>query len=222
MSVSDYSTTADNNTSISGINVAEGCLPSNVNNAIRQLMADIAQEHADVTAKIGSALKQITDVSGALDKHKVPKGTIALWSGATSNIPTGWALCNGQGGTKDLRNRFIVGAGGSYNVGATGGNASVTPSGSISVSVGSHVLSLNEMPSHNHRVSQQGAHGGSWYNGGGWLTTINSHDWGKHNVYSSNAGSSLGHNHSAWGTYTGSSFDNRPPFYALCFIQKVV
>ena len=61
MSVADYNTAPDQNTSISGINVAEGCLPSNVNNAIRQLMADIAQEHADVAAKIESALKQISD-----------------------------------------------------------------------------------------------------------------------------------------------------------------
>lgn len=222
MPIADYSETADNNTSISGINVAEGCLPSNVNNAIRQLMADLAQEHADVAAKIESALKQIADVSGDLNKHKVPKGTIALWSGTTADIPTGWALCNGQGGTKDLRNRFVVGAGDDYKVDDTGGNASVTPSGSISVSVGSHVLSWNEMPAHNHRVSQQGAHGGSWYNGSGWLTTINSHDWGKYNVYSSDSGASWGHSHPAWGSYAGNSFDNRPPFYALCFIQKVV
>ena len=200
MSVADYNTAPDQNTSISGINVAEGCLPSNVNNAIRQLMADIAQEHADVAAKIESALKQIADVSGDLDKHKVPKGTIALWSGTTADIPTGWALCNGQAGTKDLRNRFVVGAGGDYKVDGTGGNASVTPSGSVSVSVGSHVLSWNEMPYHNHWISRQGAHGGSWYNGGGWLTTISSRDWGN---------------------YAGNSFDNRPPFYALCFIQKV-
>ena len=40
MSVADYNTAPDQNTSISGINVAEGCLPSNVNNAIRQLMAN--------------------------------------------------------------------------------------------------------------------------------------------------------------------------------------
>lgn len=222
MSVADYNTAPDQNTSISGINVAEGCLPSNVNNAIRQLMADIAQEHADVAAKIESALKQISDVSGDLDKHKVPKGTIALWSGTTANIPTGWALCNGQAGTKDLRNRFVVGAGGEYKVDGTGGNASVTPSGAVSVSVGSHALSWNEMPYHNHWISRQGAHGGSWYNGGGWLTTISSRDWGNYNVYSSNSGSSWGHNHSAWGSYAGNSFDNRPPFYALCFIQKVV
>lgn len=41
MAVSDYSTTAGSNTSISGINIAEGCSPANLNNAIRQLMADV-------------------------------------------------------------------------------------------------------------------------------------------------------------------------------------
>jgi hypothetical protein len=41
MAVSDYSTTPASNTSISGINIAEGCSPANINNAIRQLMADV-------------------------------------------------------------------------------------------------------------------------------------------------------------------------------------
>jgi len=37
---SDYSTTPGSNTSIAGTNVAENCPAGNVNNAIRQLMAD--------------------------------------------------------------------------------------------------------------------------------------------------------------------------------------
>lgn len=41
MAVSDYSTTAASNTSISGINIADGCEPGNLNDAIRQVMADI-------------------------------------------------------------------------------------------------------------------------------------------------------------------------------------
>lgn len=41
MAVSDYSTTAASNTSISGINIAEACPAGNLNNAIRQLMADL-------------------------------------------------------------------------------------------------------------------------------------------------------------------------------------
>lgn len=41
-SVNDYDTTAGNNTDIQSVNIAEGCAPSNINNAIRELMADLA------------------------------------------------------------------------------------------------------------------------------------------------------------------------------------
>ena len=44
MAIKDYSTEPDMNTTISGINIAEGCAPSGINNAIRQLMADVKKE----------------------------------------------------------------------------------------------------------------------------------------------------------------------------------
>lgn len=70
----------------------------------------------------------------------VPVGTIVIWSGTTSNIPSGWALCNGQNGTPDLRDRFVLGGGGTYSVRSTGGEAT-------------HKLTVAEMPSHNHAVN---------------------------------------------------------------------
>lgn len=39
--VSEYSATAANNLDIGGINIAEGCAPSGINNAIRELMAQL-------------------------------------------------------------------------------------------------------------------------------------------------------------------------------------
>lgn len=56
----------------------------------------------------------------------VPVGGIIMWSGAVNTIPTNWALCNGGNGTPNLRDKFIVGAGGTYNVSATGGSADAT------------------------------------------------------------------------------------------------
>lgn len=50
------------------------------------------------------------------------KGMIVLWSGAIVDIPDGWQLCDGTNGTPNLRDRFIVGAGTGYAVGATGGS----------------------------------------------------------------------------------------------------
>ena len=53
----------------------------------------------------------------------IPMGGIIMWSGSVA--PTGWALCNGQNGTPDLRNRFVVGAGSTYAVAAIGGTATI-------------------------------------------------------------------------------------------------
>lgn len=53
----------------------------------------------------------------------LPAGLIVLWSGSVASIPTGWVLCDGTNSTPDLRNRFIVGAGSTYAVDATGGSA---------------------------------------------------------------------------------------------------
>jgi len=49
-------------------------------------------------------------------------GFIAWWYGALNNIPVGWALCNGENGTPDLRDKFIFGAG-TTPVGNTGGSS---------------------------------------------------------------------------------------------------
>lgn len=53
----------------------------------------------------------------------LPSGAIMIWSGSASSIPSGWYLCNGSNGTPNLQDRFIVGAGGGYSIGATGGSA---------------------------------------------------------------------------------------------------
>ena len=54
MAIKDYSITPDMNTQISGINIAEGCAPSGINNAIRQLMADVKEESEAVAAKVAA------------------------------------------------------------------------------------------------------------------------------------------------------------------------
>jgi hypothetical protein len=76
----------------------------------------------------------------------MPLGAIIMWSGSVVSIPTGWRLCDGGGGTPDLRDRFVVGAGGSYTVGATGGANSTT-------------LTTSDLPSHTHSVSVSGTTG---------------------------------------------------------------
>ena len=81
-----------------------------------------------------------TGAQGGLSTYSIPSGGIIIWSGASNAIPTGWVLCDGNNSTPDLRNRFIVGAGNSYNVGVTGGFDSVS-------------LSESQIPGHTHGVS---------------------------------------------------------------------
>lgn len=52
----------------------------------------------------------------------LPRGSILMWSGSITTIPSGFVLCNGAGGTPDLRDRFIVGAGTTYDPADTGGS----------------------------------------------------------------------------------------------------
>ena len=66
------------------------------------------------------------DGSNLSDVPGVPSGAIILWSGASNAIPSGYALCDGNNNTPDLRNRFIVGAGSGYTVDQTGGSADAT------------------------------------------------------------------------------------------------
>lgn len=99
----------------------------------RVLSEKIAQLERDLEANFENEDEQNVET--------IPQGIIAMWSGPITNIPEGWALCNGQNGTPDLRNRFIVGAGGEYVIGNNGGEKEV-------------VLTKEQMPRHDHGVME--------------------------------------------------------------------
>ena len=65
-------------------------------------------------------------VSAAAAAGAVPVGGIIMWSGAIVDIPANWALCDGTGGTPDLQDKFIVGAGNTYSPTNTGGFVTTT------------------------------------------------------------------------------------------------
>lgn len=119
----------------------------------------------------------------------VPKGLIAAWEDTTP--PPGWALCNGQNGTPDLRDRFIVGAGGSYAVGARGGSETTKHSHSYSIPNTAKHQSGDDPYAGRPVVGREGQI--AYYN----------------------------HTHTASGTTSEVELENRPPYYALAFIMKL-
>ena len=92
MGVKDYDLNPDNNTQINGINIAEGCPPSGINNAVRQLMADVkadsdAQNKKASTPASSSNLGPVKVGSGlSADKNGVL--TVAV-DGKTTKLEGG-------------------------------------------------------------------------------------------------------------------------------------
>ena len=153
--------------------------------------------------------------------ERFPVGAIVMWSGAIGDIPTGWLLCNGQPGTPDLRDKFIVGAGSSYAVAAMGGSKDA-----IVVSH-THTATVTD-PGHGHEFlystatqssANQRPQGGFVLNEAPTLTT-----------QSANTGAASTTNQIGEGT-TGVTVTNStqggdgtnanlPPYYALAYIIR--
>ncbi len=129
---------------------------------------------------------------------KAPVGTIVVWSGTVEDIPTGWALCDGTNGTPDLRGRFVLGTGGTYNPGDTGGSEEVT-------------MTVAQLPAHKFSYS---------YKANGTSNVLSSNG-GSYNLMKQNTEGST-----TTAKYTNSlgnsaPHPNMPPYCVLCYIIKV-
>ena len=137
------------------------------------------------------------DGSNLSDVPGVPSGAIILWSGASNAIPSGYVLCDGNNNTPNLQDRFVVGAGNTYAVDATGGSKDAT------------------LVSHTHNLLyNHGAFGGS----SGAVTPRS----GNTPVTPGISGrvSTVTTGISIQNAGSGQSHENRPPYYALCYIMK--
>jgi hypothetical protein len=232
--ISEFSSTAANNTDIGGINIAEGCAPSGINNAIRELMAQIKDQQtgadsdnfvvggaftctgaavfSSTVAITGTATGPTQSVSDdstklattAFVRDIIPSGVIVMWSGSIASIPSGWLICDGSNSTPDLRNRFIVGAGSTYSVAGTGGSADA-----ITVSH-THTATVTD-PGHAHSILI-----GEGFSTGNSVQYTNSVTGSRNVINSNTTGISVAN------STTGSSGTNAnlPPYYALAYIMK--
>ena len=139
---------------------------------------------------------------------KAPIGTIVIWSGSESAIPEGWQFCDGTNGTPDLRDKFVVGAGTSYEVGAVGGEKE-------------HVLTTQELAKHRHNEMA--------------VTDLENPQQARF-VISNISGATMpgvAINGTPFTATTASAaisteyegdnqpHNNLPPYYALCYIMKI-
>ncbi len=190
------------------------------------------------TASTGTSSTQIA-TTAFVTQNAILRGMIVMWSGAVDTIPAGYALCDGDNDTPDLRNRFVVGAGSTYAVDATGGSAdaiAVTHSHTATTNnTGAHTHSLSgsaaSAGAHTHSYTKQsgstkldagGNAGSPYYSIGSASGTTGSGGAHTHSI-SGTAASKGNHTHTVTVANGGASGTgkNLPPYYALAYIMKI-
>jgi hypothetical protein len=151
--------------------------------------------------------KTVGTVPETIASAVVPKGGIIMWSGAISDIPSGWALCDGDNNTPDLTSRFIRSVpNGATDPCSTGGFAT-HDHGSESYIVSSHTHSA---PSGTHKHP---------------FRAVVSNAGGIDPAWSDTESSAPGTGVTGDGgdAVTGRSTDENhlPPYYELAFIMKL-
>jgi hypothetical protein len=224
--ISEFDVDPSNNTDINSINIAEGCAPSGINNAIRQLMSDLKEQQTGASGDnftVGGNLAvtgtsaftgastftgAVTLTGGISGGGFIPTGGIIIWSGAANAIPTGWLLCNGSNGTPDLRNRFVVGAGSTYAVAATGGSADaivVSHTHTATVTDAGHSHNLNATSGGDSSIMGVNNSANGLGNIGGFYKS-----------FSNTTGITVANSTEG----VSGTNANLPPYYALCYIMK--
>lgn len=150
-------------------------------------------------------IKQQTFITGGIvafsgtfrGNNPVPKGS--------SVADTNWHICNGQNGTPDLRNRFIMGCNAVSDIGKKGGT------NTMSGTTGPATLSVSQMPKHTHKYII--------FAGGSEIVSTAGEPWeGRYTGYidTLSTGGSQPHSHPL-----NTSVENRPAFYTLAYIMKI-
>jgi microcystin-dependent protein len=157
----------------------------------------VPASNGSITGKL--TLTQVADLI-------VPIGSIMMWSGSIASIPLNWAICDGNNGTPNLKDRFVVGAGNIYSVSSTGGAAT-------------HTLTVSEMPAHNHNDTvTDGTNYNSVMKIDG-IHTSNGQALDNANGYGREPNLLFaGYLQSSGG---GAAHNNMPPYLALAYIMRI-
>ena len=223
--------TFTNSATDSDTTYSQSCVDSSNDVILRLTAGGSGSGDDDIKIKAGNNITLTHDNASEFTIAGVdafPSGGIIMWSGAENAIPSGWVLCNGLNSTPDLRNRFIVGSGdgSNYSFGDTGGWTD-----SIVVD---HTHDLNHNHTYSSSTSSDGDHSHTWQrqdaqNDQGYrpwpasnndvvMTNVQTSTDGAH--AHSFSGTTAAFNGASQSTGGGSPFNNRPPYYALCYIMK--
>jgi hypothetical protein len=160
-----------------------------------------------------------------------PTGGIIMWSGTIATIPSGWALCDGNNGTPNLVNRFIICAsqddGGVAKTTITGSPLQTGGSKDAIVVSHTHTASVTD-PGHAHEIVSSGRGRSSPGNDPVFFNTkTRSGTASFEGTSAANVSANNGTSSETTGITVGISTEgssgtnaNLPPYYALAYIMK--
>ena len=164
--VSEWSSTPANNTDIGGINIAEGCAPSGINNAIRELMAQVKDMQSGTDADnftVGGNLTVTGTATGSTpttgDNTTKFATTAFVQTALQSLYPVGSIYINATSSTNPGTllgfGTWVAFGAGRVMVGLDAGNAAFDTAeetgGSADAIVVSHTHTITD-PGHAHRM----------------------------------------------------------------------
>ena len=162
--------------------------------------------------------RAVTTLNSAV-QSVVVKGMILMWSGPVDQIPGGWALCDGNNNTPDLRGRFVLGNG--QGTGLT--NRRIHNTGGVE----KYQLTLNEMPSHSHDINDPG-HYHNWSASRQEAGTDDKNNTSELSKGDTGAGDTIRKDTNTVTTNItiksqggNQAHENMPPFYVLAYIIKL-
>lgn len=191
-----------------------------IQSELNRIVSNIENAYTAIKQKGGTVPSSKTSTNLAssiatISTESIPSGAIIMWSGSSTNIPSGWALCNGQNGTPNLIGRFVLGADNTTQTEAsesgpsdqyppheTGGEATVK-------------LTILQLPAHDHieRVGDNGQIKDAAY-----LSRTSSSSYRRLESTTIGMPTSV---LTTGATGGNESHNNMPPYYTLCYIMKL-
>ena len=186
------------------------------------------ENQAITNAKIDTGAVSTQKVDASINNALVPIKGIIMYSGLQADIPANWAICDGNNGTPNLVNKFVVAAA-SFDVGTEEWRTAVDGTSKESGGNATKTLGTNELPSHTHDITDPGhqhttnVDTGTLFHVGGVANAVSYGGPGGYpgtafNMDDANTGITATDGQP--GT-TGEAFDILPPYYAIAYIMRV-
>ena len=167
-----------------------------------EISAQHINEMRDILQEIVDDIQSIeTDYSPGF----LPIGAMIWYDSPTLPTYGNWSICNGTNGTKDLQEKFIIGAGNKYAIGTMGGEASVL----LTLATSGRHMHLGNITHYNDQ-------------------SYNDKDYPAANVRPEYNSDNTGTNWSdRWTGQSGTALEaikphnNIPPYYAMLLIKRI-